>query len=84
VRKEIAQYFSVSEKGVNYVADDIVVGSGGSGALEICITATVSQSYHFLNVLLVCVCVCVYVCAWTRVYFNNSTHALPLSYVQFK
>jgi hypothetical protein len=53
----------VSEKGVNYVADDIVVGSGGSGALEICITATVSR-YHFLNVLFVSCIVCVR--AWTR------------------
>mmetsp|Transcript_25546 Transcript_25546/g.33261 ORF Transcript_25546/g.33261 Transcript_25546/m.33261 type:complete len:426 (-) Transcript_25546:253-1530(-) len=45
-RNEIAKYLSC--EGVSYTADDIVIASGGSGALEICITATVDVGENLL------------------------------------
>jgi tyrosine aminotransferase len=45
-RAEIAKY--LSQEGVSYSSDDIVIASGGSGALEICITATVDVGENLL------------------------------------
>merc|ERR1719460_2773704 len=47
-REAIATYMSVPAKGVRYAPDDIIVGSGCSGALEVCLTNLLDPGTNLL------------------------------------